>query len=891
MKRTKLAAAVMVLGLSACSEPQQDAAKATSISSNSELAQQAVGMSQQALAQLGQQLDVKYEILTNIPGEHCGEGRDRCFKAAIHLTHPEDFSQTGWAIYYSQMRPVVSVDSDQFTITHVKGDLYRIEPTEAFTGFKADQQVTIPFVGDLWQLSESDVMPNYYLTAGQLEPVIIASTQAVIDAETGMEIRPHLVPFERSEQYKRTATDKLKWSNAADLYQANINTRLNSEYVANGLIPTPVSIELHPELQALSLKQGVSLNWDTKVSDAERQGIVAAMARLQSLGVPASENGIPVNLALDNKLGEEAYALNIKPAGIEVKAASDAGFNHALVSLAALLDTQTMTVPSVSIEDSPRYSFRGLHIDVARNFHDKAQLLKILDQMHAYKLNKLHLHMGDDEGWRLEIDGLPELTDIGSKRCHDLTEDNCLLPQLGSGPVADVDVNGFYSKQDYIELLRYAAERNIQVIPSMDMPGHSRAAVKAMEARYRKLMAKGDKQGAEQYLLTDLDDQTQYSSIQYYDDNTLNVCMESTYVFIDKVIDEIASLHQEAGVPLELYHIGADETAGAWIESPLCKAFVANNNQGVTALSELGPYFIERISRILADKGIKTAGWSDGMGHTRVENMPRQAQTHLWDTLASSGHKNAHKQVNYGWHAVVSSPDVLYFDFPYEASPKEHGYYWAQRRNNSQRVFSFMPDNLPANAEQWTDLQDLPYEADDRLIKDEQGKVLSAPIEQGKGFTGMQGQLWSETVRSNQLVDYLLFPRTLMLAERAWHKADWEVPYQHLGAVYNQSSGFFTKQMRTAQSHQWQQVANIVGGKELAKLDIAGVEYRLPPPGAVVKEGKLYANTIFPGLEIEYRSADGQWQPYTPGVTVSPPIEVRTIAPDGERRSRSLTVN
>ncbi|MGL5396342.1 MAG: family 20 glycosylhydrolase, partial [Shewanella sp.] len=523
-------------------------------------------------------------------------------------------------------------------------------------------------------------------------------------------------------------------------------------------------------------------------------------------------------------------------------------------------------------------------------FHSKAMIFALIDQMAAYKLNKLHLHMADDEGWRLEIDGLPELTDIGSKRCHDLEENTCLLPQLGSGPFAESSVNGFYSKQDYIDILKYADARQIQVIPSMDMPGHSRAAIKSMEARYRKLLAQGKPTEAKTYLLSDAADTTVYSSVQYYNDNTLNVCMESTYQFVDKVIDEIAKLHQAAGQPLTRYHIGADETAGAWKQSPECLSFVANNDKGVKSIEDLGAYFIERISNQLAEKGIEAAGWSDGMSHVRPSYMPAKVQSNIWDVIAYKGYEHANQQVNNGWDVVLSNPEVLYFDFPYEADPKEHGYYWASRATNAHKVFSFMPDNLVANAEQWTDLQNLPFEADDRARTDEKGKK-SGPREQGKNFAGLQGQLWSETIRSNDTVEYMIFPRLLMLAERAWHQADWEVPYQYQGALYNQSTGHFTTAMRDAQAQSWQQMANTLGHKEFIKLDKAGIDYRVPTVGAKIQGGKLFANVAYPGLKIEFRQADGQWQAYQAGQAVTAPVEIRAIAADGIRKGRSLIVN
>jgi hexosaminidase len=162
-------------------------------------------------------------------------------------------------------------------------------------------------------------------------------------------------------------------------------------------------------------------------------------------------------------------------------------------------------------------TFRGLHVDVARNFHSKAEILAILDQMAAYKLNRLHLHLADDEGWRVEIAGLPELTTIGSRRCHDLAERTCLLPQLGAGPDPSAPVNGFYSRADYIEIVRAAQARHIQVIPSFDMPGHSRAAIKAMEARAARLRAEGKPEAeAGRYLLSEAGNASVYSSIQHY---------------------------------------------------------------------------------------------------------------------------------------------------------------------------------------------------------------------------------------------------------------------------------------------------------------------------------------------------------------------------------------
>ncbi len=879
----KLIAAVitLVLTTSGCSQNMAEPLEAEALKDKS--------LTQLTLNQLGDTLDIKYRLISNYPDGCPTSGVDgRCFSAQIDLTSAIDIESKDWAIYFSQMRPVKSVSGEEFTITRVKGDLHKIEPTDSFKGLKKGFTKTIDFRGELWQLSETDAMPNYYLVSGELTPVVIKSTQVTKDAETGMELRPYNAAFTDADtQYRRSDTDKVQWATPEVLFLANQGVATQPESAVNTIIPTPLSVEVTSTDRPVSFAQGIKFN----LNSIDAASITAALDRLARIGVVHNEKGIEVSF--EKLAGEQisgSYRLNIEEDSIEISAGDDAGFSYAIASLTSLIDTKYLSVNTMSIVDEPRYGFRGMHIDVSRNFHSKQLILDLLDQMAAYKLNKLHLHMADDEGWRLEIDGLPELTDVGSKRCHDLTESSCLLPQLGSGPSAESSVNGYYSKADYIEILKYASARQIQVIPSMDMPGHSRAAIKSMDARYNKYMALGNEHAAKEYLLADFDDKTVYSSVQYYDDNTLNVCMESTFHFVSKVIDEIAKLHAEAGQPLSIYHIGADETAGAWLESPICKAFLADNNRGIESGDELGAYFIERVSNILSSRGIKPAGWSDGMSHTRHENMPAQSQSNVWDVISHGGYKRAHEQVNLGWDAILGMPEMLYFDFPYEADPKEHGYYWASRNTNERKLYGFMPDNLPANAEQWTDIQGQAFEADDTVQLDENGVRVSGPIKKGMGFTGIQGQLWSETLRSDAVVEYMTFPRLLILAEKAWHRADWEVPYRYEGAVYNQDSGFFTQEMRARQLKQWSLIANTLGHKELSKLDRAGIEYRIPTVGARIDEGKLFTNLIYPGLAIEYRIDGGQWQIYSSPVTVEGAVEVRAVAADGNRRGRPLLV-
>jgi hexosaminidase len=511
-------------------------------------------------------------------------------------------------------------------------------------------------------------------------------------------------------------------------------------------------------------------------------------------------------------------------------------------------------------------------LDIARNFHPKAQILAVMEQMAALKLNKLHLHMGDDEGWRLQIESLPELTQVGSRRCHDPAETRCLMPFLGSGPDAAAPGSGYLTRADYIEILKAARSRQIEVIPSFDMPGHSRAAILSMKARARRLIAEGKPQEAARLRLDEPEDRSVYSSIQSYNDNTLNVCLPSTYAFIATVIDSIKTMHADAGVPLRVYHIGADETAGAWTASPACRALMAERH---LTLAELGNSFITRVSSILRDRGIEPAGWSDGMGSLDPAQMPAKVQSNSWGGLFGGGVADTHRQANQGWDVVMSTPETLYFDMPYAADGWERGTNWASRATDLYKVFSFMPENLGANA---------------AVMSDIKGKGVTiadtVPLAPGRHITGMQAQLWSETVRSRQIANYMLFPRTMALAERAWHRALWEPDYVP-GKSHTFADGSVDTVMLLADWNSFQ--AKLI--PRLAELDRANIAYRLPVPGGRIENGQLRANAPIAGLKIQVRIGAAPWRAYTGPFPVKGPVALRTVSPDGHRISRSVVAN
>lgn len=869
-----IAASLSLLGCEKYPEPAVDTGEKINL-------QAIYSVTQNDINKIAKNLDVNYRVVTNIPTDKCDSkiADGACFEVELSFTAKKAIAAKDWTIHFSQISPIQSFESEDFTVKHLNGDLHVISLQDNYSGFSAAETKKLTFRAMFWSLSETDALPNYIVSAPGLDARVIESTVPYIDKDTGLEILPYVEPFtDEKTQFKRTASDKTQWLTSEKLYQRNSVLVEDKLAVIQSIIPTPKSVVLDVNDGFADINKGIAIS----LGNVKHNDVDAAILRLNSLGVKQNAAGLPLHLSIvsnkDKVIG--SYRLTVTDKNITIVGVDGNGVFNGLQSLASLVTVGESRIPMIEVADEPHFAFRGMLVDVARNFHSKEFILKLLDQMAAYKLNKLHLHLGDDEGWRLEIPSLPELTDIGAKRCFDVTEENCLISQLGAGVDENSSVSGYYSVSDYHEILQAATARHIQVIPSLDMPGHSRASIKAMMARYKKFMALEDEAKAKQFLLEDFEDNTQYSSVQFYSDNTINACLESSYDFVIEVMTQVKKIHADAGQPLTRYHIGADETAGAWLESPACKAFVANNDQGVTKMSELGAYFIERVAGILSDLDIETAGWSDGMEHTRVNNMPAIVQANAWDTLAWGGHEKVHRLANRDWQVVISSPDALYFDFPHEADPKEHGYYWASRHTNTEKVFQFMPDNLPVHAEFWLDREDNAYTADD----------TNASLAPGKKFLGIQGQLWSENVRTDDMVEHKVFPRLLALAERAWHLADWAVPYNYQGAKYSQQSNTFTTESKVKRDSQWALFANTLGQKEFTKLELAQIDYRLPTVGAVIQAGKLYANIAFPGLTIEYQVSGGNWLTYQTPIAVSGEVSLRSRSTNGVRTSRITRV-
>lgn len=865
------------------------------------LAGTAANASQQTINQISR-FGVKFSVQDNLAATHgvdcaaLGGDWGSCYRATIKLSNPGNtLNDKDWTIYFSGIRQVLASENDQFTITHVVGDLHKIEPTAKFRGFPGGQSVSLPVINEYWQVSLSDVLPRWYVTSTKGVPKVIAVT----DTDTMQDIAE--VPV---SQWRRSPTDANILMTAENRYRKNQRTGwLDPRDLRGQIIPTPLKTVL--STKDVSLKQGIIADLTALPPETARTVDQA----LNSAGI-SSGQGYPLQTRIEpsifqgKKVKQGAYRLEITPQKAVITGYDGQGVFYGLQSLLQLIPLHgEPLIPVMSIEDAPRFAYRGIFIDVARNFHSKAAIMRTLDQMAAYKLNVLHLHLSDDEGWRIEIPGLPELTQVGSQRCHDLSETRCLLPQLGSGPDNTTTGSGYFSRQDYIDIVKYANARQIQVIPEIDMPAHARAAVISMEARYKKLMAEGKSLQAMEYRLQDEGDDSQVTTVQFYDRTSfVNPCLPSTLRFTNKVMSEIVRMHQEAGQRLTRWHFGGDEAkniylgtgytdtanpeAGKgqrelsrqdkpWAKSAQCASLLKSGQ--VASLNALPGWFALQISDIAKKQGMEgIQAWQDGLKENRDNQQFATARNALnfWDTLYWGGSSSVNDWANKGYRVIVSNPDYLYLDMPYEVNAIEPGYYWATRYSDEQKIFRFTPDNLPQNAE---------------ISTDRDGQIFAANSEgRWPGAYGMSAQIWSEVVRTDQDMEYRLYPRLFSVAERAWHKADWELDYQQ-GRRFEKDVTHHVDQQRL--DNDWRRFANLLGQSVLARLDASGIAYRIPVPGAEIRSGRLWANTSLPGITVEF-SMDGgqQWLRYNPlqAPMVTGDILVRSVSPDGKRFSRDV---
>jgi hexosaminidase len=416
--------------------------------------------------------------------------------------------------------------------------------------------------------------------------------------------------------------------------------------------------------------------------------------------------------------GSEGYTLHISPNGIDLSAAAPAGLFYGLQTLLQMLPPRldakgafgnSFDLPCCTITDQPRFGWRGLMLDVSRHFFKVAEVKQYIDVMAHYKLNVLHWHLTDDEGWRIEIKSLPKLTAVGGCR---VKRYGTFGERIDAKPGELATDCGFYTQDDIREVVRYAAERHITIVPEIDVPGHSSAAV----ASYPELsVTKAAVQVSPGAKRSEWYDDGTFKMLT---DNTLNPTDEVVYTFLDKVFGEVAALFPGAYI-----HSGGDECYhGYWEKDAKVQQFM--KAKGLKSGHELQGYFTGRVNKIIASKGKKMMGWDE-----ILEGGKLTEGTGVMSWRGSKGGIEASKL----GHPVVMSPTThCYLDYM-QADPSLEPRVYAKLYLKTAYAF----DPTPAGV-------------DKSLV------------------LGGQGNLWTEKVPTIDHAFYMTYPRALALAEVLW---------------------------------------------------------------------------------------------------------------------------
>ena len=644
------------------------------------------------------------------------------------------------------------------------------------------------------------------------------------------------------------------WKNADGIEKLNPPTSVDryNEYISNYLIekseldiilPTPTSVKLIDGEIELSENYNILID-EFNISHELINSIFNGVAGFYPYKTDEIDNRITINKV--NALGEESYTLNIGNNGIFIGASDRAGALYGLQSLKQIFlvsKLENTPVKFIEIKDSPKFSYRGMLLDISRNFYGPDKIKQILDYLSFLKINYLDFRLTDDEGWRLEIPDLEELTEVGSKRAYTKDEFENLIPMYGSGPDTNSTGSGYLSRADYIDILKYAYERNITVIPQISVPSHMRSAIVSMNARYQKYMEMGNQVEAERYLLIDPDDQSEYYSAQGFEDNIMCVCRESSFAFYEKVIDEIFLMYKDAGVEMTKFGVAADELPfGAWKKSPLCDKFMSENSISgdYNALYQL---MQQRIYNKISSYGATMTGWDDillklterNQSETQIKDFFKDDDILLfvWKNDWGQGRQDMiYKYANLGYKTVMSNSSAFYFDMVDDKDLDNIGLSWSGYANYldmwSVDVFDIFNDTYGVEK--------------NNISKEYIDKSVKLNPSSRENIIGVQSQIWSETIRNEGILDYMFMPNIIVFSQKAWSHDDSWMSITDLDLK------------RIKIQEEWNKFANNIGQRLLPMVDeiYGGLSYDLPKPGGKIVNDSLYANTVFPGLHIKY---------------------------------------
>lgn len=421
------------------------------------------------------------------------------------------------------------------------------------------------------------------------------------------------------------------------------NCNTNNQDMISGIIPEPLEIDFQPG--KFSVENGMNIVAENNNSDLDNsiELFISEIQSLSSLELKYSEKTKKtqnISITLDEQLNipEEGYILSISPRKIRINASGNPGVHYALQSLKQMIilhnnGQKKIKLPCVLINDEPRFSWRGMHLDVCRHFIPVEDVKKYIDYLSFYKFNKFHWHLTEDQGWRIEIKQYPLLTEIGAWR------DETLAGHLGNKELTydGIPHGGYYSQEEIREIVDYASQRYIEIIPEIEMPGHARAAI----AAYPWLGVKNE----------EIEVMKEWGISPY-----IYSPSEQTFEFLENVLDEVIELF-----PSDYIHIGGDEAIKTqWEESPEIQDQI--RKLGLKNEHELQSWFIHRIEKYLNSKSRKIIGWDEILEGGLAPNAT---------VMSWRGEAGGITAAKMGHNVIMSPTSHCYFDY-YQAKPEDN---------------------------------------------------------------------------------------------------------------------------------------------------------------------------------------------------------------------------
>lgn len=744
-----------------------------------------------------------------------------------------------WEFFFNQFSRSVTLPAGcPVDIKEVSTTYYRIKPNANYKPLAAGDSLVIDMV------MGGSLVNKCYVPAGG--HVVMGGDMAHPQA-----VAISCSPLDKPGQWR----DHKAYPDGNYMYSYNeaING-FGDGYTGNDydIFPAPKQVDIEDGFtqvgSLVTIKTGKFLQWG-----GYRRAKALLTSELQKRGVYASSGqSTVIELLLDKKLSTngEYYTLRVHDGKISIHGVTQAALMNGVKTLIAALDhSKGHRLQNCFVIDWPDFGYRGVMLDIARNFVIKpADFKRTIDLLAYYKINTIQFHFTDDEAWRLEIPGFPELTQVAARRGATLDE-NGYLAQIfdGNGNPDDLSqcANGYYTRAEFIDLLKYARSRGVRVIPEIETPGHARAAIVAMKNRAK------NNPTAEQFRLWDDKNESVYTSAQSYHDNVLNVASDDVYRFIYRVVAELEKMYKEAGLKLEIVHLGGDEVPnGAWSKSPDVQALM--QREGLKTQHEVSEYYVKRISELLAARKIRIEGWQEvALNHKPEFNTvvaPRVAGVNAWSTVGSRSDV-PYRLANDGYPVILSNVTNFYMDMAYSWHQNEQGLHWGGKVDEFD-AWSALPANIYASAR--TAVDGTPI----NITTAGDGKV---GLEKPENIIGVQAQLWGETLRSFDEVQYMLLPKMMGVSERAWT------------AMPEWSKNLTDNQAYNEARHQY----NLkIGTRELPLLKGMGYTFRVGPPGIKLVDGNLMINTQYPDELVTY-TLDGS-EPTVDSPRWTAPVLVKT---------------